>query len=29
VRERGMENVQIVLETGQYASRADAEEPKT
>lgn len=29
VRERGMENVKIVLETGQYAGRDDPEEPKT
>jgi lipoprotein-anchoring transpeptidase ErfK/SrfK len=28
VRERGMENVRIVLETGQYAGRTE-EEPKT
>jgi lipoprotein-anchoring transpeptidase ErfK/SrfK len=29
VRERGPANVQIVLETGQYAGRVDVEEPRS
>ncbi len=29
VRERGMQNVKIVLESGDYAARMDVEEPKS
>jgi lipoprotein-anchoring transpeptidase ErfK/SrfK len=29
VRERGMQNVKIVLESSEYAARMDVEEPKT